>query len=390
MFVFLRDVSAAKQVIATLLAVALILWASGAFNIGLAQAANITDVYILLDDSAPSASSTQLIEFVTPSGIGSGATITVSYPAGFNLASIVEDDVDVAINGVDEDTAAAPTVTDWGVSVVGQNLQIVLGSGETVAGNATVTIEVGSNASFLGTGTNEISNPPSPTNGNESFEITISAGASDSGATRVVILDTVLVTAQVATQFDFTVTGLAASSGIYGTSTTLLSTSTTIPFGELSAFQQELIAQQLNVNTNAANGYVVTVQKDGAFESSTGADIDDFVDGTLDDDTPVDWAQPSNVLNSENTYGHWGVTSDDTDTNGNRNTEFSAGSGDGTYVGIGLQAAPTVVMAHSGPVAGQVTGQGSTTVGYSVEITPLQEAGDDYEAILTYIATPTF
>lgn len=385
MFVFLRDVSAAKQVIATLLATALILWASGAFNIGYAQAANITDAYVLLDDSAPSASSTQVIEFLAPSGVGAGATITISYPAGFDLGSLIEDDIDLEIDGVDEPTAAAPAGATWGVTIVGQDIIISSGSA-TIGGTASITVKVGANADGSGAGSNEITNPPSPTNGNESYEISISAGA-DSGNARVVILDTVLVTAQVATQFDFTVTGLAANADVSGGATsTLLSTSTTIPFGELTAFEREIIAQQLNVSTNAANGYVVTVQKDGAFESSTGADIDDFIDSVLDDDTPAAWQQPANTLNNENTYGHWGITTDDTDTNGNRTTEFGAGQ----YVGIGLQAAPTVIMAHNGPVAGQVTGQGSTTVGYSVEISPLQEAGDDYEAILTYIATPTF
>jgi hypothetical protein len=31
-----------------------------------------------------------------------------------------------------------------------------------------------------------------------------------------------------------------------------------------------------------------------------------------------------------------------------------------------------------------------TEVGYKIEITPLQEAADDYTTTLTYIATPTF
>jgi hypothetical protein len=54
-------------------------------------------------------------------------------------------------------------------------------------------------------------------------------------------------------------------------------------------------------------------------------------------------------------------------------------------------------MAHNDPSDGttgttDATGDdvGETFVGYQIEITPLQEAADDYQTILTYIATPTF
>ena len=51
---------------------------------------------------------------------------------------------------------------------------------------------------------------------------------------------------------------------------------------------------------------------------------------------------------------------------------------------------PRVVMSHTGPANGTVTGEGITNVGYKVQISGLQEAGDDYTATLTYVATPTF
>jgi hypothetical protein len=40
----------------------------------------------------------------------------------------------------------------------------------------------------------------------------------------------------------------------------------------------DFIAQQLNVTANARNGFVVSVGKDALLQSSTGADIDEFVD----------------------------------------------------------------------------------------------------------------
>jgi hypothetical protein len=51
---------------------------------------------------------------------------------------------------------------------------------------------------------------------------------------------------------------------------------------------------------------------------------------------------------------------------------------------------PRAIMAHTGPSDGVTPGIGFATVGYKAEITALQEAGDDYNTMLTYIATPTF
>ena len=100
--------------------------------------------------------------------------------------------------------------------------------------------------------------------------------------------------------------------------------------------------------------------------------------------TPVAWSAPTSVLGNENTYGHWGVTSDDATTtrsapNEFNNAEFASAS-----------TSPVVVMSHTGPANGTGVGVGTTTVGYRVQIGGLQEAGDDYTATLTYVATPTF
>lgn len=372
MFVLSRDVSAAKRVIATLLATAIVLWASGAFNT--AQAANITDVYDLLTDSASGAVSNHTIEFVTPTGVANAADIVVTFPADFDLGSIGESDMDVAVNGADIDLGT------WTVATTATTITFTVDTG-TVAAGATTTIEVGTNATFGAAGANQITNPVAPPGGNESYEIDISAGASDSGHTRVVILDTTLVTASVNTSFVFTVYGNGGTEAVNGTTTTLTSSSTTIPFGTLTAGEIETLSQDLTVQTNALNGFVVTVQADGALQSSTGADIDTFSNGTTITN-PAAWSTPTNQLLDENTWGHWGVTSEDHSTN--RTNEFATS----TWAGLGT--APVEVFSHTGPADEETFGIGSTTVGYQVEITALQEAGDDYSAILTYIATPTF
>jgi hypothetical protein len=213
-----------------------------------------------------------------------------------------------------------------------------------------------------------------------SYEITVATDQGDSGKTRVAIIDNVLVTAVVETTFDFTITGLATTTGVNGTSTTGSTTATEIPFGVLTAGEIKTLGQQLNVQTNARNGFVVTVEQDNNLESSTGADIDGFIDGAYTD-TPAAWQSPGNAIGDENTWGHWGLTSEDSDLNGD---EF------GSALFVAASTTPREVFSHDGPSDGSTVDIGQTLVGYQIEISPLQEAGDDYNTTLTYIATPTF
>lgn len=370
------------KTIATVAGFAIILWSLGLPSLRFADAANITDVSDTLSDSAPSALSNHTISFVTPTGVANGGTTTIAFPAGFTtISSIVATDIDFATTSdmtVGDDCTGSERVRAFDS---GQNLVFVFcpGDGGSLAAGATTTIEIGTNATFGTTGTNRITNPAAE----GSFEIGFTVGASDAGWTRVVILSDVLVTAAVDTIFTFAVAGLPAGTAVNGTTTTGSTGSTTIPFGTLTSGVATTTAQRLTVNTNASNGYVVTVQLDQALQSSTGADIDGFAQGSYTN-TPIAWAAPTNLVGSENTYGHWGITSDDDTTTRDAGDEFNANEW------ASASTSPRVVMSHTGPANGTGTGTGTTTVGYKVQIGGLQEAGDDYTATLTYVATPTF
>src|SRR5690606_27107150 len=108
------------------------------------------------------------------------------------------------------------------------------------------------------------------------------------------IIDNVVVTAAVSTTFEFTVSSIDAAETVNGEATTVASTATTIPFGTLAAGTPVTIGQRLNVSTNAAEGFVVTVEQDGNLLSSNGADIDGFIDGTYTD-TPTAWVPPAGI-----------------------------------------------------------------------------------------------
>lgn len=354
--------------IALIAGLAILLWSLGLPSLSFAEAANVTNFSDTISDSAPSAAADHDIEFTMPadgSGVPNTGTIELTFPSGFDLTGIGDEDIDLLIDGTNK------PVAEWSSSVVSQVLTITIDTGDIGAGSST-QILIGNNATNEGSPDTQITNPGTE----DSYRIDLTAG-SDSGSTHVVILSSVTVSASVETVFNFTVSGVAGGGTVNGESITGGSSSTTIPFGTLEAGSATTAAQALSVSTNAANGYTVTVQTDGGLRSTTGAVIDNFQDGS-DETTPTSWQAPTGDVALDNTWGHWGITSDDDDIFGTTQTFIAAST------------TPRQVMTHNGPVNGEGVGVGTTTVGYKVEITALQEAGDDYSTTLTYVATPTF
>ncbi len=381
MFSITRITQSSHKVIALVLAAAVVLWSLG-FHVFTKQvsAANVTNFSDVLSDSDLSVDADHLITFTTPNGMLPSSNFVITFPVGFDLTDVDEDDIDLTDDAAEQETAGAASATEWGIVVAGQDITFTAPSGVTVGSSSVMQIEIGSNADHDGATGDQINNPG--TGAPTSYEIDLSGTIQDSGHTRVVILDDVLVTAQVDTVFDFTVTGFnAAGTAINGTTTNGTTTSTLIDFGTLTAGEIETRAQLLNVQTNAANGFSVTIEQDGDLDSSTGAIIDPFIDG-LGSTTAQAWQAPAETIGDLTTYGHWGITSSD--------ETLTDGDVFGNNLWLAASTTPDQVFFNNGPADNVTEHVGSTTVGFQVEITPLQEAGDDYDAVLTYIATPTF
>lgn len=361
------------KTIALIAGLAILLWSLGLPSLRFASAANLVTVSDTLSDSAPSASSNHQIDFTmssTGSVSSSGGTIDITFPGTFTFGAVADSDIDIEVATVNDDA-------NWTVSFPGGNvIRFTAGAGGGVSSNEAVRILIGTNATG---GTNQIQNPGSE----GSVEIDITAGT-DTGSTRVVVLNTVQVTASVDTIFTFAVSGVASGISVNGETTTGDTSTTSIPFGTLTNGVATTSAQKLTVNTNASNGYVVTVQSDQDLQSTTGGIIDGFDNGS-NSDTPTTWGTPDGDINLPKTWGHWGFTTDDATTTRDAGDEFDANE----FAAISSTTA-RVVMSHDGPANGTGTGVGTTYVGYKVQITALQEAGDDYSTTLTYIATPTF
>jgi hypothetical protein len=375
------------QTVAGIVGMSIVLWSLGIPTfIREAGAASLTSVSDTISDSDRGVAANHTIRFTTPTGTVSGETITITFPVEFTVngtgaTGLNFADIDVTDDGNEITLAGSPSGTTWGVSTTTSSITLTTSttSGASVASSSVIVVEIGTNATNGVTGDTRITNP----SGAGSYEIDLGGSMQDSGSTRVAIIDDVVVTANVNTSFSFTISGVATSSAVNGGATTTAgsSTATAIPFGTLAAGTTTIMAQDLAITTNATQGFAVTVEQSQNLQSSTGADIDGFVNGAYTN-TPTAWTAPSAILANPDTWGHWGLTSED--------ASLSAGDEFGTDLWVAASTTPRQIFQHNGPADGVTANSGSTRVGYQVQISPLQEAGDDYTTTLTYIATPTF
>jgi hypothetical protein len=366
---------------------ALLLWSVGLptlFRTINAEAISLQDASDVLSNSAPGLLSDHTFTFTTVNGLLVGQTIDITFPTtggGFILdTDFGAEDMEMTVNGDATTTQnGANGAGIWGLATTTNSVTLTSPSDFDVASSSVIVIYLGRSGPNAAGTEDQITNPTATS----SYEITIDGTMSDSGAVRVAIIDEITVSASVNTSLTFTVSGLNASSTVNGsaTSTAATTTSVTLPFGALAIGQSKTLGQRLNVSTNASAGYTVTVQQATELQSGTGDVIDGFVDGSWTQ-TPTDWQGPSADVTDVNTYGHWGLTSTDGTTT--RSSQFSADKW------VSGSTSPIIIMGHEGPADGLTEGVGSTTVGYQIEISALQEAGDDYTTTLRYIATPKF
>jgi hypothetical protein len=337
-----------------------------------ASAAQLTFVSDTASSSAPSAATNHYIKWTSPNAVAAGGLITIQYdPSGGAFAFD-------PVFGTGSLTMTGATLV--GACTGGPTDEVTLTA--TTSDTITFTVCGGGDSVLAGAKTlnvseNKITNP----SGAGSYVVRIFNGATDFADTRVAIISQVTVTAAVDTSLTFTINAVLPGVTVNGTTTTATSTATTITFGTTTPGVPKVAAQDLRVTTNAKNGFQVTVIQSGNLTSSNGADIDMFLanNGT---GTPSSWQAPANTITDENTWGHYGLMSDDANL---------IGGAFGSNLWVGNFATNTrVVFDHATSSDGVTQNVGKAQVAYAIQVGPLQEAATDYTNTLTYVCTPTF
>lgn len=254
-----------QQILAVLLAVTI---TTGSFMLSghFASAAALANISNTLSSQTVSTAANHTIVFRTPTGAADTTdTITLTFPAGFNMNSIAFDDVDLAFSAGgqsnctapsytnDETVAATPASDTWGAALAGQVLTLTApsaGFATTIAANACVQVQIGTHATLGSTGNTQIINPASAA----SYGIQIGGLFGDTGSTTVNILtdDTVDVAAEVAQSLTFSISDTSIGFG------TLNSAAARFATGDGVGAASEGEAHNIIVGTNAANGYTMT------------------------------------------------------------------------------------------------------------------------------------
>jgi len=371
--------------IAAVTLVALIAWFIGLPTfINKANAANVDEFTDTISDSDLGANATHTIFFTTSNAMNSDESFRIYFDeagSNFDFTGMTDADLIATSSGFSAVNTCTVAAGEIDLSIGTDYIQGTVCTGDTIAAGI-IGIQVGD--------TNELNNPATA----DSYVISLQGyGANpidDFGDTRVAIIDDVTVTATVDTIFTFSINGVNANKTVNDdvTPTSGTSTATTVPFGTIAPGVAKLMAQELRVDTNALNGFSVTVFADQTLTAGNGATIDEFINGNAIASSTL-WTGPTGILGSTDTYGHWGVTSDDNSVSSSTPTLW--GIGQSAYVGNFVNN-PVEVFYNNTPVEYSQGGMGvgSTTVAYKVEISNLQEAAQDYQATLTYIATPVF
>jgi len=362
----LRKVLKFSRIPATLLAIGALLLVLLPILPAKAAMSNVKDTLSTLTDSA---NANHTISFVAGEAVANGATVTVTFPAGFDLTGVTEDDVDIAGTTEGELTTAADcsAAEDASAVIAGQVLTFTLcaGDGGDFTNSETITIEIGTNATASGTGANQIDNQTVAENNSDPvIDITADAAAG-SLAVEIIADDSVNITAVVTPSITFSISDVAIGFGNLSASVGRWATADAAGT-DASDPATPTAAHTLAVGTNSTSGWAITYN--GATLTSGGNTID-AIGAAVDEDsdgTPgSEQFGISASTNGDSTIAAGYLRDGDSDW------DFDAG-------------ATTTLASESVPTATE-----TISVSYLANIAALTEAGN-YQTDITYIATATF
>lgn len=222
----------------------------------------------------------------------------------------------------------------------------------------------------------------------------------DTTTTSVGVIEAVRVTASVAPQITFQISGVAASTTACGISTDVATTAAEVPLGELSISAFTNAAQALSVSTNATNGYVVTARANDQLGRDAQTCVGDPGGADPEDPNCIPDSSGDNSSMTHTTPDEWVTTAvkgfafslDDINTSGLTPAfEYDATPGTCTGTYCARQFADTEDSQAAEPIfsSASVANEHNLYVCYRAVISATQAAGS-YENHIIYTATATF
>lgn len=265
------------------------------------------------------------------------------------------------------------TATDWGVTVSSKVITLYNNS-------APVVINAGTGLSVQFTSiTNSLLTEACDAAASDTCYVWVKSyddtdAIIDTGVVTYTIVEEVQVTAKVDPTFTFVVSPVGATTATNGVTTSVASTSTTLPFGSLQPGTPRYVAHALAVTTNTASGYTVTATMITPLTGILGVNnIDPYPSAWT---SATAWTQPTGSTPNDNT-GWFGGNTNDTDVVG------WTGTTAGLFGGISSTAVNVSEKANSD------NGATPTLVTYALGVNVYQPS-DFYTGTLVYNALPRY
>lgn len=223
-----------------------------------------------------------------------------------------------------------------------------------------------------------------------------SYSAQDSTTASIGVIEAVRVTASVAPQITFQISGIASGITACGVTTDVTTTAAGVPLGELSISAFTDAAQALAVSTNATNGYAVTVRANDQLGRNAAVCTGDNTGADCIPDSTGNNAAMSHTASDRwdsTTFKGFGFSLDNVNATGLTPVfEYDTTSGNcsgGTYCARQFADSEDSQAAQQIFSSTTVASDHNLYVCYRAIISATQAAGD-YENHVIYTATATF
>lgn len=335
-----------------------------------AYAATLTTGSVTLSDPRPDQTSVQYdIDFsgVTTSSIQCISVVFSDASTGGSVPS----GMDTTSAAFDATSDFVPTPASWTVdAATNGTVEMTYGTSETPASASNRTVVL------TGIDNGDTADTTYFVQFNTFNNTDCSSSPVDTGVVAFIFTEGQLVTVVVEPTLDFTINAVGSSQSVNGDTTTVATTSTTVPFGTASASTNAVAAHDLNLSTNATNGVTVYARYTG--------DLTNGATDTITDHTGTNAAPSSFPAAGSEAFGY--TTEDSTLGTGtaDRFTNPAGGYASFETSGTATTAQGDEVFYDAGTVD-NVT----TRVGYQVGIAGSTEAGT-YTTTVIYTALPTY
>ena len=247
-----------KKILSFVLMVGIVAVNFGFMTPKVADAASLTALSDTVSNLTASAVANHTIQFTSPTGLASGATMILTFDNSTSIATLLDfNDIDFRYGATDVTLAAAPSGATIGVVRTSGTIITFTNGTTVIPASQVIIIKIGTNTTIGGVGTRQITNGAVGTT-----TLRISGTFNDTGvmSTTIISNDVVTLSAEVLATLSFTLSSNAIYFGNLRSSGSSCWAQGSNPGYVACPTVAEAEAFNMTASTNGTTGYTVSVQ----------------------------------------------------------------------------------------------------------------------------------